>query len=201
MPILYGEGGDNAFVRLQTEFARQNHDQSMFAWSLPRGHHALNELPTFSGLFAGSPQGFAGFDSDWDIIRDLSYKDPHDHTNLGIRIGLNLLKWPGHSSDYVACLDLIQQRDPTRKRECLGIPLTNIPSISGDGFPILKFFRRKPYWPLAKLFYDPRRKYKLVEDYRVHLSHATDADIIVPAGTILGATQYAMIYVLEDQNW
>jgi len=201
MPILYGEGGHNAFLRLQTEFARQNHDQSMFAWSLPRGHHALNELPKFSGLFASSPQGFAGFDSGWDIVRELSYKEPHDHTNLGIRVGLNILKWPGHSSDYIACLTLIQHRDQRRNRECLGIPLTNIPSMPENGVHVLKFFRRKPYWPLAKLRYDSRNMYELLEDYSVYLSHATDADIIVPAGTILGAAQYAMMYVLEDENW
>ncbi|KAF4493061.1 Vegetative incompatibility protein HET-E-1 [Colletotrichum fructicola Nara gc5] len=32
IPLLYGEGGKNAFLRLQEELIRTSHDQSIFAW-------------------------------------------------------------------------------------------------------------------------------------------------------------------------
>jgi len=36
MPLLYGEGGDKAFVRLQREIMKQSIDDSIFAWSTKR---------------------------------------------------------------------------------------------------------------------------------------------------------------------
>lgn len=33
MPLLYGEGGERAFLRLQQEFIRRSHDESIFAWT------------------------------------------------------------------------------------------------------------------------------------------------------------------------
>src|SRR5688500_10688603 len=33
MPILYGEGGQKAFLRLQEEIVKDNADMSIFAWS------------------------------------------------------------------------------------------------------------------------------------------------------------------------
>jgi len=205
MPILYGEGGENAFVRLQTEFARQNHDQSMLAWSLSRGNHSINELRTFSGVFASSPQGFAGFDAGWEITPDLSRKEAHDHTNLGLRLVLHILKLPSPLvDDYVAILELVQRKELNRQLEFLGIPLMNIPSTSANRVPELKFFRRKPYWPLVKLRYDRTKghyEYLLAEDYVIRLHSANDADVSFRARTNLGSHQLAQFYVLDDENW
>ena len=33
MPLLYGEGNEMAFLRLQEEILRETEDQSIFAWS------------------------------------------------------------------------------------------------------------------------------------------------------------------------
>ena len=35
MPLLYGEGGTKAFMRLQLEIIKQSNDESIFAWTLP----------------------------------------------------------------------------------------------------------------------------------------------------------------------
>ncbi|KAI3392094.1 hypothetical protein diail_6200 [Diaporthe ilicicola] len=54
MPMLYGEGGKKAFLRLQEEIMKTSDDQSLFAWvNRDADHEALH------GLLAPSPAAFA----------------------------------------------------------------------------------------------------------------------------------------------
>lgn len=55
MPLLYGEGGIRAFLRLQNEILRTTDDQTIFAWSLPPGE---KDARGASGLLAESPGYF-----------------------------------------------------------------------------------------------------------------------------------------------
>lgn len=55
MPLLYGEGGVRAFLRLQNEILRTTDDQTIFAWSMPPGE---KEARGASGLLAESPGYF-----------------------------------------------------------------------------------------------------------------------------------------------
>jgi len=60
LPLLYGEGGERAFLRLQEEIARRCDDDSIFAWRVDadgQGHGRG------SGLLATSPACFAGCES------------------------------------------------------------------------------------------------------------------------------------------
>lgn len=57
MPLLYGEGGLKAFIRLQYEILRSRRDESIFAWT-KLSRHDLFPAP---GLLAPSPKNF--FDS------------------------------------------------------------------------------------------------------------------------------------------
>jgi hypothetical protein len=57
MPMLYGEGGKRAFIRLQEEIVRNIQDDTLFAWEATEESAA--EAP-FRGLFASSPAEFAG---------------------------------------------------------------------------------------------------------------------------------------------
>ncbi|KAK4450382.1 heterokaryon incompatibility protein-domain-containing protein, partial [Podospora aff. communis PSN243] len=52
MPLLYGEGGARAFLRLQEEIVRRSNDQSIFAWD------HLSQHPASRGPFAASPRAF-----------------------------------------------------------------------------------------------------------------------------------------------
>ncbi|KAK1755526.1 heterokaryon incompatibility protein-domain-containing protein [Echria macrotheca] len=52
MPLLYGEGGPRAFLRLQEEIVRRSNDQSIFAWD----HQSLDT--TCRGPFAAHPSAF-----------------------------------------------------------------------------------------------------------------------------------------------
>ena len=51
LPLLYGEGGTKAFLRLQKEFIEQSQDESIFAWT-------QEEPGTASALLAEHPRDF-----------------------------------------------------------------------------------------------------------------------------------------------
>ncbi|KAH8776236.1 heterokaryon incompatibility protein-domain-containing protein [Hyaloscypha finlandica] len=77
MPMIYGEGGEHAFLRLQEEILKISDDESIFAWTSSR----------YSGLLAVSP---AAFSQSGHIFA--SKKQPNSKSftfsNKGIRIEL-----------------------------------------------------------------------------------------------------------------
>ena len=64
MPLLYGEGGERAFVRLQLEIIKKSTDSSIFAWAQPfpavsiSSRDAWRVVPQWKGLLAPSPTYF-----------------------------------------------------------------------------------------------------------------------------------------------
>lgn len=116
MPIVYGEGGEKAFWRLQLEIIRQSHDQSIFAWGTrlwlrqalfssfwgpstpPDGDH-LESYTRRRNLLASQPSDFldcpdmrpAPVNALTDLLGIPPLTDPHySRTNYGIRIILPL---------------------------------------------------------------------------------------------------------------
>jgi hypothetical protein len=60
MPLLYGEGAEKAFIRLQEEIMKNSDDQSLFAWKHDE-QGPLADKPAdgpLTGLLAGSPLCF-----------------------------------------------------------------------------------------------------------------------------------------------
>jgi hypothetical protein len=125
MPLLYGEGGTNAFYRLQGELLRTFDDHSLFAWE---GHGydgrvTLNDQTNydywtpFIGALADSPADFRNCN---DIVHaNTGYH--HQHfcmTNSGIQIKLPVCWIDGRSYGMLQC---------RRKQDifnALGVPLT-----------------------------------------------------------------------------
>ena len=84
MPLLYGEGADKAFLRLQREIIRDSEDESIFAWTRDGA---------LSGLLASSPADFADSRS---VFRLAHYsRQPYAMTNKGLNI-----RFQGTSSDF-----------------------------------------------------------------------------------------------------
>lgn len=54
MPLLYGEGGDKAFLRLQEEIMKESDDQSIFAWDATSKDSLIRQI----GALATSPSQF-----------------------------------------------------------------------------------------------------------------------------------------------
>ncbi|KAI8624100.1 HET-domain-containing protein [Xylariaceae sp. FL1651] len=97
MPMLYGEGEEKAFLRLQEEIMKQSDDQSLFGWVDPTA--APDAL---HGLLATSPSMFLSSHSilpyeDWEP------RTPYAMTNRGLRIDLHLSA--RENNIYVAAID------------------------------------------------------------------------------------------------
>ena len=76
MPLLYGEGGPKAFMRLQLEIIKQSDDDSIFAWTLP--------VPGF-GLLAPWPSCFTD-SGDINLGFPVNQRFPYQMTNQGLQI-------------------------------------------------------------------------------------------------------------------
>jgi hypothetical protein len=86
MALLYSEGAEKAFVRLQEAIMSDSDDQSLFAWTQPTAKRT-----TMIGLLAKSPADFA-LSGDIIPVRDWRMSKPYSMTNAGLRI--NLLTTP-----------------------------------------------------------------------------------------------------------
>lgn len=89
MPLLYGEGGARAFIRLQVEILQATDDQTIFAWSAPPGSKYHSGA---SGLLAESPAFFRDTPkmypmSDWYQSESST---PWSMTNRGLMVQLYL---------------------------------------------------------------------------------------------------------------
>ncbi|THV02990.1 HET-domain-containing protein, partial [Dendrothele bispora CBS 962.96] len=95
IPPLYGEGGPNAFMRLQQEIIKYSDDRSIFAWTALDGDRAR-------GLFAESPSEFSASGHIFCSIDDDS-ESPYSMTNIGLHIDLPLI--PISHNQFLAFLD------------------------------------------------------------------------------------------------
>lgn len=101
MPMLYGEGGKRAFLRLQEEIMHSNEDQSIFAW-IKSGDDNM-EPDAFHGLLADSPKDFrhTGATIAYSELGDLN---PTSMTARGLNITLPLTqKQDGTSIAALQC--------------------------------------------------------------------------------------------------
>ncbi|KAF2256584.1 HET-domain-containing protein, partial [Trematosphaeria pertusa] len=78
LPLLYGEGGERAFIRLQEEIMKESNDLTLFAWS-SEGEQCCR------GLLARSPREFASA-GDIHSKTDVNKNPEFTLTNKGLRI-------------------------------------------------------------------------------------------------------------------
>lgn len=100
MPMLYGEGGSNAFYRLQRGIMEITEDHTLFTWK------QCKEVSADQGLLASSPRAFLPSPKDDYNPSDLvhmshtgfrSESEPPLLTGRGLRIQLDLLPYQGKS--------------------------------------------------------------------------------------------------------
>lgn len=80
MPLLYGEGAEKAFLRLQMEIIKHDNDESIFAWK------SAQEVPT--SLLATHPRHFSGSGSVTGPFRRGFDRPPFSMTNKGLEIAV-----------------------------------------------------------------------------------------------------------------
>ncbi|KAI9657952.1 MAG: hypothetical protein M1821_002609 [Bathelium mastoideum] len=100
MPMLYGEGGTQAFLRLQEEIMKRSDDHSLFAWT----DNGLSSA-AYHGLLAEHPDRFK------DSHSIFPYEDAEEHasysiSNKGIRMELHITPLTDEKPElYAATLD------------------------------------------------------------------------------------------------
>ncbi|KAK4958096.1 hypothetical protein LTR10_004521 [Elasticomyces elasticus] len=130
MPMLYGEGGERAFIRLQEAIMSHSDDHSIFAWTDPSYAPSEKFEPDAEkrhGLLADSPRAFAQCGSiiPWDNTKD---EAPYNMSNRGLGITLPLV-WLS-SDTCVAALECHQSFQDDRY---LGIYLRKL-TTGGNQF-------------------------------------------------------------------
>jgi hypothetical protein len=124
MPLLYGEGA-KAFIRLQEEIIKVNHDHSIFAWNHDAGSHDKPSTPSKLGILAHSPRAFADAAGVFALggrTKRWGSPDPksaYSLTNLGLSIRLPLLRM---ASGYIAVLAVHRRGLPYKDH--LGVVLS-----------------------------------------------------------------------------
>ncbi|KAK1752746.1 vegetative incompatibility protein HET-E-1 [Echria macrotheca] len=149
MMPLYGEGGENAFLRLQEEIIRRSGDQTIFAWGIlgqedkPVIHHTgLEEFDddaasaTMSAL-ARSPRDFAGMNRVV-CAPPTTPQDAADYgvTNRGVRVRLNVIQVGTSSSTtdggqkyFLAALDCRDELEDPQDRLGILLAETDVPNV------------------------------------------------------------------------
>ncbi|UNI19556.1 hypothetical protein JDV02_005736 [Purpureocillium takamizusanense] len=108
MPLLYGEGGERAFLRLQEAIASQTNDLSLFAWTAQPAAAAATagaavrteeeggdrKPQSFRGVLASSPAEFRGAASI-RLLRDAAYDPEFLITNKGLRMNTSIFAGDG----------------------------------------------------------------------------------------------------------
>jgi hypothetical protein len=126
MPMMYGEGMEQAFVRLQEAILAVSDDQSLFAWKLEEGTGSY-------GLLAPAPDAFRQSGS-FVPMRDLARgtQTTYGMTNLGLRIKLPI----AHSTQGDRHILALYCKSLNTDRQ-IGLHLAPLP----DG----RFVRSEPY--------------------------------------------------------
>ncbi|CAJ2507332.1 Uu.00g085180.m01.CDS01 [Anthostomella pinea] len=155
MPLLYGEGARNAFLRLQGEIAEVTNDQSLFAygnWPLSYKGIAEDDLIVGGSLYAGSPSRFA-------LCKDVVPVRRHDgglpwtsefslHNDGYLRIRLRVCEnksRPDMRESHIAFLECELSRDPD---QVVGFFVHNYDRV--DGMPTDVHVYKREFATLAK---------------------------------------------------
>ena len=107
MPLLYGEGGPKAFMRLQLEIIKQSDDESIFAWTLPKDFHY--------GLLAPWPTCFANSGD----IAPVSFPAkkrmfPYQMTNQGLLFEVPVAANPDKATELSLALNCCRGKEGSK---------------------------------------------------------------------------------------
>ncbi|RYP66041.1 hypothetical protein DL769_006143 [Monosporascus sp. CRB-8-3] len=128
MPMIYGEGGDRAFFRLQEQIMRSTRDHSILAWGLggeSTGHSAPSQA---RGFLAAAPSDFANSRNIVPRNQSAAYLDSLDISGGSLRASLSLFT---ASAETIGLLNCGPEGDTQR---VVGIPLIKVTSGGSDEY-------------------------------------------------------------------
>ncbi|KAJ8131546.1 hypothetical protein O1611_g2085 [Lasiodiplodia mahajangana] len=146
MPLLYGEGAEEAFYRLQLAIIERSNDQSLLAWErLDNGDFPQSCQQESSSVFAPSPAFFrrgGKIQPDWTT--KYSYHMPFSHMIVGQEgLSIDLLICPCRYSSAASDSSLMPERY-IGILDCVfdGQPLTRPAIALNKGLRFIQYFRR-----------------------------------------------------------
>lgn len=143
IPLLYGEGLEKAFLRLQKELLNTTTDETIFAWASERHH---------PGLLARKPSDFAASGNVENISADeLTMRPPWAITNIGFQLTLVPGTWaysmqPSDQERYLTILVELRCRIVDTKR-----PIVLTLRKFCENHPWLRRNEQIESWPLKRL--------------------------------------------------
>jgi len=104
--LLYGEGGEKAFIRLQEELLKISDDQSLFVWGTVDPRVSYGGF--VGGLLAKSPASFTRFGNVVTIQRFPGSSKPTSVTNKGVQLSIPLISgWSSVVEPYKSYMGLL----------------------------------------------------------------------------------------------
>lgn len=128
MPLIYGEGSYQAFIRLQEQIMRSTRDHSILAWGLANDQSTSDSNSRARGVLAAAPLDFNN--SGHIIHRDRSYFDALEISSGSLRISLPLLTGIT-SEEAIGLLNCGPEGDA---QQVVGIPLVKVKSGGSDEY-------------------------------------------------------------------
>jgi hypothetical protein len=120
MPLIYGEGGQNAFRRLQEEIIRSSDDDSIFAWGI---NGLGNKFASYHGILAPDPAPFIDSGSVRRFKTTTYTGSDMTLTNRGVQFSRVLLKSDGGK---LACMPLRCGENGENDGHILAVPLQQL---------------------------------------------------------------------------
>ncbi|KAL6824111.1 ankyrin repeat-containing domain protein [Trichoderma camerunense] len=131
MPMIYGEGGEQAFFRLQEQIMKVTRDDSILAWGLGANDSSTNNTSnaTAGRIMAKAPADFA---HSGNIIRrdqTLKYMSSVDMSGGSIRAHL-----PLHTTPTGQMIGFLNCGPEKNSQQVVGIPLIELSVGSSDEY-------------------------------------------------------------------
>ncbi|KAJ5975266.1 hypothetical protein N7481_008973 [Penicillium waksmanii] len=171
MPLLYGEEGVKAFLRLQEEIFKVSSDITIFAWTSPQP--SPNDIYTLHGLLAESVDWFA---DSHDILlgrpRYFTGQEPYTMTNMGLRVTFPVVAYledtPFTCLAYIYC----GRRTTANMKsvvENLGIYLTKMGHIfyriGTNCLPVIETDWRREPWQSCTIYVPQKGRDRNLEEW------------------------------------
>ncbi|KAL6833579.1 hypothetical protein J3E69DRAFT_353214 [Trichoderma sp. SZMC 28015] len=131
MPMIYGEGGEQAFFRLQEQIMKVTRDDSILAWGLGTNDSSTNNTGNTTGgrIVAKAPTDFAHSGSIIQRDQALKYTRSVDMAGGSIRAHL-----PLHTTPTGQIVGLLSCGPENNSQQVVGIPLIELSVGSSDEY-------------------------------------------------------------------